>query len=226
MPSRKDNFQNNDYYHIFDKTIDHRNIFASSQIAYEFMRTFLYYRSKKVQLRLSKYKLLDSLKQKEIWSEILLQKDFHVDIVSYCLMPNHYHFLLKQLHHNGIQVFMAKILNSITRYYNILNRRKGPIFLTQFRSKKIYTIEQLIYVSRYIHTNPYADSVVDTIEDIFRYPYSSIKAYLHKGNSEKIAREVALDYFGNDSNKYKKFIIKNADEQKEIEYLKYTEKWQ
>lgn len=226
MPSREDIFQNNNYYHIFDKTIDNREIFALPKLAYEFIRTFIYYRSKKATLRFSKFKSLDLPLQEERQSEIMLKKDFQIGIVSYCLMPNHYHFLLKQLQKNGIRFFMAQILNSFTRYYNILNKRKGPIFLTQFRSKKIYTEEQLIYVSRYIHTNPFASYVVDTIEDIFNYPYSSIKAYLQKENLEKIDREVVLNYFGNNPQKYKEFIIKNADEQKEHKYLKYTEKWQ
>lgn len=225
MPSRKEIFQNNSYYHIFDKTIDDREIFVLPRLACEFIRTFIYYRSKKAVLRFSKFKSLDISLQEKRWNKILLKKDFQVDIVSYCLMPNHYHFLLKQLRKGGIRFFMAQILNSFTRYYNILNKRKGPIFLTQFRSKKIYTEEQLVYVSRYIHTNPFASSVVDTIEEIFNYPYSSIKAYLQKKNNEKIDTGSILNYFRNNPQKYKEFIIKNASEQKEMKYLKYTEKW-
>ncbi|MDO8610294.1 MAG: transposase [bacterium] len=225
MPSRKDVFHNNCYYHIFDKTIDHKEIFSLSKFARHFIQTFLYYRSKKSILRFSKMKLLDRYKQNDIWNEIMLQNYFQVDIVSYCLMPNHYHFLLKQLKENGIRIFMSQILNSITRYYNVLNKRKGPVFLTQFRSKKIYTVEQLVYVSRYIHTNPYADSLVGSIEEIFNYSYSSIGSYLTNVNKCKIAIDDVLDYFGNKPEKYKDFIIKNADDQKDFEYLKYSEKW-
>lgn len=226
MPSRDDIFQNNYYYHIFNKTIENIPIFSSAKIATEFINTFMYYRSLKADLRYSKYRLLSDKKLKEDkHKNIMYKKYFKVDILSYCLMPNHYHFLLKQLQDNGIKTFMANILNSITRYYNILNKRKGPIFLTQFRSKKIYTEEQLIYVSRYIHTNPFAGSIVKTIDDIFEYPYSSIKAYLGKNDGEKINTELVLKYFGNNVEKYKNFIIKNADKQKETEYLKYTEKW-
>lgn len=225
MPIREDIFQNNCYYHIFDKTIENKNVFSSKIIANEFIQTFLYYRSEKAKLRLSKYKLLQPETQENLLKELINRDSFKIDIVSYNLMPNHYHFLIKQLRDRGIITFMANILNSITRYFNILNKRKGPIFLTQFRSKKIYTDEQLVYVSRYIHTNPYADGVVNEIGEIFDYPYSSIKPYLGLRNIEKINTQDVLSYFGNDINRYKDFIIKNADDQKEHKYLQHIGKW-
>lgn len=224
MPRRDDVFQNNDYYHIYNKTIDRRNVFATDMIAREFITTFLYYRSIKSHLRYSKYKLLDSSLQDNLWRQVICKKYFRVQIVAYCIMPNHYHFLIKQVRDNGIVTFMANILNSITRYFNILNKRRGPIFLTQFKSKKIYTEEQLVYVSRYIHTNPFASSLVDRIEDVFTYPYSSFLSYI-KRRSEQISSEVVMQYFGNKIQNYKNFVINNADEQKEIEYIKYTDKW-
>ena len=139
-------------------------------------------------------------------------------------MPNHYHFLLKQLQDQGIQKFMADILNSITRYYNILNSRKGPIFLTQFKSKRIYTEEQMVYVSRYIHTNPYAESLTDK-KGIFTYPYSSISPYIIEGlNPFKISTEDILNYFSHNRERYRQFILKNAEDQKEKEFVKYTAK--
>lgn len=225
MPLREDVFENNAYYHIFDKTIDDIMVFSSPKIAYEFISTFLYYRSSRASLRYSKYKKLVPTIKKNLGRLISYEKYFKVNILAYCIMPNHYHLLLKQAHYDGIQTFMANTLNSITRFYNLLHNRKGPIFLTQFKSKKIHTEEQLIYVSRYIHTNPYASFIVKKIDDIFTYPYSSIHSYLGNNNQHIITKKKVLTYFGNNKETYMDFIIKNADRQKAVEHLKYTKNW-
>lgn len=223
MPSRYDVFTNGAFYHIFNKTIENIQIFSTDAIAREFEKTFLYYRSTKIKLRFSLFKKLDYEMQKNAWIKFLFKKDFKVDILSYCLMPNHYHFLLRQVQDKGIQKFMANILNSITRYYNILNDRKGPIFLTQFKSKRIYTEEQLVYVSRYIHTNPYAGSLTNK-NGIFTYPYSSIQSYINGINPYKISTQEVLNYFLNKRDKYRGFILKNAEDQKEKNFVKYTKR--
>ena len=224
MPSRSDVLYNGGIYHVFDKTIENINIFAEDKIAYEFINTFLYYRSLKSNYRLSYFKKLDERSKSFKWDKIMAKKYFKVDILAFCLMPNHYHFLLKQLQENGIKTFMANIINSITRFYNILNNRKGPIFLTQFKSNEIKSIEQLVYVSRYIHTNPYAGSLVDK-DGIFTYHFSSINAYMKNQNKNNINIDMVLNFFNNNKKKYKNFILKNADEQKAKEYVKYAEKW-
>lgn len=225
MPSRNDAFGNGGIYHIFDKTIDNILIFSKDKIAYEFINTFLYYRSLFSTYRLSYFKKLDDRSKELKWNKIMYKKYFKVDILSFCLMPNHYHLLLKQLSTNGIKTYMANILNSITRFYNVINNRKGPVFLTQFKSNKVISEEQLVYVSRYIHTNPYAGSLTD-INGIFTYRFSSINAYMENQNNKyKIDTNTILNFFNNKRNKYKGFIIKNADEQKAREWVKYTEKW-
>ncbi|PIY69318.1 hypothetical protein COY90_01290 [Candidatus Roizmanbacteria bacterium CG_4_10_14_0_8_um_filter_39_9] len=224
MPTRDDVFQNGDYYHIFNKTIDGKKIFLSSRVAYEFIRTFFYYRSSKATLRFSKFKDLPLIEQSEKEKQLGFKKYFRVGIMAYCLMPNHYHILLRQMQKNGVITFMANILNSITRYTNILNARKGPIFLTQFKSKKMHTEEQLVYVARYIHTNPFAGSIVSNVEAIFKYPYSSIQSYIHK-NINNLETDLVMNYFKNDLTRFHHFIEHNADDQKKYEYLKYTDKW-
>ncbi len=225
MPSRTDVFYNDGIYHIFDKTIDNIPIFSSDKIANEFIRTFLFYRSVKLPYRFSKFKDLDMKTKKIKWEEIMKREYFKVEILSYCLMPNHYHLLIKQVKEDGIKTFMANILNSITRYYNIFNERKGPVFLTQFKSNQIKSEEQLVYVSRYIHTNPFASSLTD-IKGIFSYPFSSIDVFLEEGNNKnRIYTDSILNYFKNNRKKYANFILKNAEDQKMRHWVKYIDKF-
>lgn len=225
MPSRYDVFYNGGIYHIYNKTINSRRIF-SDEICQEFINIFCYYRSElSSKLRYSLFKQLPKDIYKSRWEEIFYHKSFMVDILSFCLLPNHYHFLIKQLKEKGVIRFMSNISNSLTRYYNIKNQRKGPLFLPQFRSKKILGQEHLIYVSRYVHTNCYAHGVVKNPEDIFDYPYSSIRSYTSSTNTRKINTDKVIFSFANNLQKYKQFILKNAEDQKMREFVKYTESW-
>lgn len=223
MPSRYDVFYNGGIYHIYDKTLDGRRIF-SQDLCQEFVNTFCYYRSElSSKLRYSLFKKLPYDIYNSRWEEIFYNKYFIVDILAFCLLPNHYHFLIKQLKDKGVIKFMSNISNSLTRYYNSRNQRKGPIFLPQFRSKRITSQEDLIYVSKYIHTNSYAHAVVKNPEDIFAYPYSSIKSYISSTNTLKINTDKVMYSFGNNAQKYKQFILKNAEDQKMRELVKYTD---
>ncbi len=225
MPSRHDVFFNGGIYHIFNKTIDNKLIFTPD-LCQEFINTFCYYRSSlSSKLRYSLLKQLPKDIYKSRWDEVFYHKYFIVDILSFCLLPNHYHFLIKQLKEKGVIRFMANISNSLTRYFNIKNKRKGPIFLPQFRSKKIVSQEHLIYVSRYIHTNSYAHNAVKNMEDIFDYPYSSIESYITSTNTLRLNTDKVMFSFGNNGYKYKQFILKNAEDQKIKELLKYSENW-
>jgi len=140
-------------------------------------------------------------------------------------MPNHYHFQIKQLIDNGIIRFMADVLNSFTRYYNSKNKRKGPIFLTPFRSRQIVSDEQLIHTSRYIHLNPYSAGIVNTQKDLINYPYSSFKEYVEKNEEGICNTDEILKMFGGDRERYKEFVLSNAEHQRTLEYIKYAKDW-
>ena len=137
-------------------------------------------------------------------------------------MPNHYHFLIKQKKDKGIIRFMADILNSFTRYYNSKNKRKGSVFLTPFRSRKIVSDEQFIHTSRYIHLNPYSAGLVNTHQELIKYPYSSFKEFIYPNRSQLCNTEPILKMFGDDREKYREFALSNAEHQRTLEYLKYT----
>ena len=57
-----------------------------------------------------------------------------VEIICYCLMPNHFHFLLRQKKDSGITEFVSKISNSYTRYFNVKNKRIGPLLQGEFKA--------------------------------------------------------------------------------------------
>lgn len=226
MPSRKDIFINDEIYHIFNKTIDHRNIFSDSKICSLFLNLIKYYRSIKAHLRYSYFRKLSNEFRDQMEREIEFEKYFKIDILCYCLMPNHFHLLLKQKIADGISRFMADILNSQTRFYNIKSDRKGPIFLTQFKSKRIVTREQLIHVSRYIHLNPYSSGLINSLPKLIDYEFSSLKEYINPRNKKNFCEtDTILSNFSFRRESYRKFVLNNADYQKGLELTKHAQKW-
>lgn len=225
MPLREKPFINGGYYHVYDKTIDGRKIFAADSLAKEFINTFFYYRSTKATLKHSNYKHLSKMEFEKKQKEIFSPSYFKVDIIAYCLMPNHYHFLLKQLKTDGIMAFMSHCLNSITRFYNQLYKRKGPIFLTQFRSKTIYTEEQLVHVAQYIHCNPLTAQMISSPEEIPTYPYSSASAYIGQNPNFIQTKPITLYVSGQKEN-FQNYLNKEKVDKKTEEYLINTQNWE
>ncbi|MBI2641202.1 transposase [Candidatus Roizmanbacteria bacterium] len=158
--------------------------------------------------------------QKKLLKKIAQIKYFRVEILAYCLMPTHFHFLIKQKKHNGISKFMADIVNSFTRYFNLRNERKGPLFLPRFKSVLVATDNQLMHVSRYIHLNPYSSGLIKNINSLNDYQWSSFGEYLL--HEQKLCNtKLVLSLFRGKENSYKKFIEDNADYQRSLEKLKY-----
>jgi putative transposase len=143
-----------------------------------------------------------------------------VQIIAYCLLPNHFHLLLKQQKENGISKYMANLTNSYARYFNPKHKRRGPLFEGRFKAVRIETDQQLLHVNRYIHLNPYSSFLTKTVEQLFSYPYSSLPQYLKNGNSDSLEKEIILDFFKTPSS-YKEFLKDQADYQRQLDIIKH-----
>ena len=225
MSSRKDIFINGSIYHIFNKTIDHKLIFGDNRISDLFLNLLRYYRSTKAIIRYSHFNDLQEEARVRIEKQILIPEHFKIEILTFCLMPNHFHLLLKQKKEDGIVRHISDVVNSVTRFHNILHERKGPIFLPQFRSRQIHTREQLIHVSRYHHLNPFSSGIVKNIKVLLSYPYSSFNEYSKANFTNLCNTDVILREFNHDKNKYQEFVFSNAEQQKMLENVKHVEKW-
>ena len=180
MPKRFIPFSDGNIYHVYDKTVESIRIFSNDTISTRFINTLTYYRSLKSTMRYSYLKSCRYGIADQIMKKVVDEGSFRIQILAYCLMPNHYHLLVRQLHPNSIEDTMIKTLISITRLYNTIHDRKDPVFLTQFKAKRIRSEEQLLFVSRYIHVNPYTSGLIKKINGIYSYRFSSINAYMGK----------------------------------------------
>ena len=77
-----------------------------------------------------------------------------VDIIAYCIMPTHFHLAVRQVSESGISAFMKRIKDSYSKFFNILRKRKGPLWESRYQSRHVRTNEDLLNLSLYIHFNP------------------------------------------------------------------------
>lgn len=218
MPGRIIPLVTDEVYHVYNRGINRQPTFNTKR---EYQRALLaikYYKVSDPPIRLSKFLQFEKGRQEEV-QEAINQRDRLVEIVCFCLMPNHFHFLLKQKKEKGISKFLGNLQNSYTRYFNTLNERDGSLFLDQFKAKRIETDEQLVHVSRYIHLNPYTGYVVKSLEELESYPWSSFPNYL-KGDNDFLDIELVLGMF-KDAASYKEFVFNQADYQRRLKEIKH-----
>lgn len=209
---------NGEFYHIFNRGVARAPVFISRAEHKQAMLTLSYYLYAKPPVSLARFKELSQEERQRLL--VSLEKDEKlIEIVAFVLMPNHFHFLLKQNQDNGISKFASQFTNSYTRYFNTLNQRVGPLFQGVFKSVHVETDVQLIHLSRYIHLNPVVSNVVRE-DDLLSYPWSSFSDYVGDGVSAQISTESILSHFKNPQG-YKKFVFDQISYGKELEKIKH-----
>lgn len=125
-----------------------------------------------------------------------------VDVCAFCLMPNHFHFLLHEKLEGGIGRFMQRIGTAYTLYFNEKYERSGSLFQGTYKCKEISELNYLMSVIDYIHLNPiqhHRDGVNEikegsNLSSLMKYFWSSFRAYtgddLHR---ELLQRECLKD---------------------------------
>lgn len=218
MPTRITPLVNDQYYHIYNRGVASSPTFSFKKDYERFLLCLSYYRFDNLPSRLSRLLQLDKDEREKI--VLGLKKTDHkiVDLIAFCLMPNHFHLLLKQVKDGGVSRFMKQITDSYTRYFNTKYQRVGPLFQGVFKAVRIETDEQLLHVSRYIHLNPLVSMVVRD-EHFLNYRWSSLRSYLNK-NSDEVNPNSILTHFKSNKD-YLKFVMDQADYGKELERIKH-----
>lgn len=219
MPGRIVPLITDEIYHVFNRGSNRQPTFTNKREHQRAVESIMFYRFTKPPLSLSKFLRLEDKRRDEVL-RVIQNSEPLIQIFCYCLMLNHFHFLLKQKKDGGIAKFLSNLQNSYTRYFNTRHQRDGSLFLDQFKAVRIETDEQLIHVSRYIHLNPYTGYIVKSLTELENYPWSSFPDYL-RNTSKFVDIDFILNMFDNPS-KYKKFVLDQADYQrrlKEIEHM-------
>lgn len=146
MPSRKVEFVQGQYYHIYNRGVGRQAVFLEDE-NYVFALQ-----------RIKKY-----------------ANAFDIAIVAYCLMPNHYHFLVRQDGPRPAGLLPQRVFNSYTKAFNKRYERTGTLFEGRFKAIHVDKDEYLLHLCRYIHANPVKHGLVLELEE---WPYSNYHEWI------------------------------------------------
>jgi REP element-mobilizing transposase RayT len=186
MPYRADTFTQGQYYHIYNRGAGKGQIFFNEG-NYEYL------------LRLVKQ----------------YYQKYGVMVIAYCLMPNHYHFLLRQETENSISKFIQVLFNSFAQGLNIQQERTGTLFEGRFRHKCVEKWEYLVTLCRYIHRNPVKARLVSQPED---WLYSNYQEWIGLRNGDLVDKIFVQDHFPKPGD-YIAFVNDLEDEKKSFEKI-------
>jgi len=143
-------FSTGEYYHIYNRGTEKRDIFLDKADYLRFI-VLLYISNNIEAVHISNLR-----EQGKFLRDIinLERKETLVDIGTYCLMPNHFHLLIKEKRAGGISEFMKKISTGYSMYFNKRYERTGRLFEGTFKSVHADSDEHLKYLFAYIHLNP------------------------------------------------------------------------
>ncbi|MDO8592648.1 MAG: transposase [bacterium] len=147
---RKFQFQSGEYYHIYNRGVEARDIFADNYDYLRFLRSMREFN--RLEAIGSIYEL-DNLRKKERTLGVHMDTECPpaVDFISYCLNPNHYHFLLGQTAEGGIEKFMHKLSMGYAKYFNEKYSRSGSLFQGAYKAIHAdnygYLLKLLVYVN-------------------------------------------------------------------------------
>ena len=196
----------NGFYHIYNRGVEKRDIFKDEQDYKVFLSYLKNYLESISEKELKKALIDASFSEKDkILTKISLSNfSNEINLLAFCLMPNHFHLLIKQRSERGIESFMQSLGTRYVMYFNKRNKRVGGLFQGTYKAVLVETDEQLLHLSRYIHANP-SDMGVSLVE----YPYSSLKAYMGSWKADWLKPQEILDFFSktNENNSYRSFVL-------------------
>lgn len=156
-------------------------------------------------------------------SEVRLQKierkprKLLVEILCFCLMPNHYHLLVRQRVEDGVTEFMRKLGTGYTNYFNIKRERVGALFQGKFKAVHVSNDRHFLYLPHYIHLNPldlyqpeWRDqqlrSATKALVYLSSYRWSSYRDYIGMKNFPSVTQNRELIFGSRTSEDYRRDI--------------------
>lgn len=178
MSYRKEAWKTGEYYHLYNRGVAKQPIFLFDDDYKIFIARMFYYR------------FHPNVKDQQF-----------VNIECYCLMPNHFHLVVKQTSFKGIHQYLKRMMVSYAMYFNREHCRVGPLYQGRTQSKHVKNSIYFAELSRYIHRNP--SDISSYATTWLEYPYSSSQFYL---KNPKAKHSALLSLFGKNSENYLEFL--------------------
>ena len=160
------------YYHIYARGASRQEIFREAADYYVFLELFRRYLSP------------EEIKDSAGIPYTKLHDD--IELLCYCLMPNHFHLLAYQINEHAMQRLMRGVMTAYSRYFNKKYDRSGGLFESRYKASRISSDEYLMHITRYIHLNP---------KRWRNYPYSSLRSYVEANDTDWLQERRIIELY-------------------------------
>ena len=178
MPAKYVPLATDEIYHVFNRGVDKRVIYNDNKDYIRFYESLYYFNCVEPTTNLGFAKIQNYKSVQKL-----------VAIEAYCLLPNHFHLLVKQKVDGGISEFIRRITSGYASYYNLKHKRNGALFQGKFKRVHIQSNEQYNYLLAYVNENHVVHKLPNPTE-VFQ---TSGMAYT-KGLKSKVLNEVSGQY--------------------------------
>ncbi|MEK7154047.1 MAG: transposase, partial [Patescibacteria group bacterium] len=141
-------FETDEFYHVFNRGNNKRPIFLDEFDLLRFLQSMREFNT--VEPIGSIYE--NFFRKKELGDSIFKQQKL-VDLVCYCLNPNHFHLTVKQLVDDGVRRFMHRVGTGFTKYFNQKYKTSGALFQGRYKALHVDSNEYLLHLSAYVNLN-------------------------------------------------------------------------
>lgn len=214
MPKIK-NHAPEEYYHIYNRGMQKQPIFETDQDRLRFLFLILTFQGKNtiknisreikqsVQLHVQSSTLHTLHINPELEKEILENQT--VELVSFCLMPNHFHLQILEKSEGGIAKYMQRVLTAYTKYFNVRHQKSGHLLQGSYKSVFMEDDLQLMHTSAYIHKNP--AELKDWRGEEEKYLWSSFSDYTSVNRwGRLLSTGVILERYKKEKGNYLEFV--------------------
>lgn len=186
----------NTHYHVYNRGVNKRKIFLDDNDYAVFLNLFKRYLSKTPQK--------DYKKREYPWLYN------HIELLCFCLMPNHFHLLVYQMKEDALKNLIKNVCGTYTIYFNKKYKRVGPLFQDRFKAVMVTNDEYLQHITRYIHLNP---------KEYMHWQYSSLPYYIGAVKADWLQPYRILELF-KDNRSYRMFLDDYEGQKDMLESIK------
>ena len=209
---RKVRFVNGEYYHIFNRGVEKRNVFTNQEDLDRFFQSMGEFNTI---TPIGSIYAASFRKKNNLLRSLASKSGKLVNFICYCLCPNHYHFILRQVADGGIAKFMHRLGSGYTNYFNEKYKRSGSLFQGTFQANHIDSDKYLLYTSVYVNLNYKVHQLTGN------FLKSSWEEYITDSGEKFCDNKIVVKQFSNLS-EYKNFadnVLTIARERKELEKI-------
>jgi putative transposase len=163
MPRRSVTFTQGSYYHIYNRGARRVSIFREAR----------------------NYAYVTRLMQQ-------VAKECQLTVLAYCLLPNHYHWLVRQDGETPAGTLPRRVFGSYSQAYNRAYAESGTLFQGPYAVRLVDTDTYLLHICRYIHANPVKHGIAATLD---AWPYSNYLEWLDQRSGMLVDRQFIHTYF-------------------------------